>query len=74
VHDGQEPGVKFKTHLSDQFGPNHTKVIAATFNEAPHVLNRLLYHQSSLVINKHYTNTGGFSLNESHILRRFATV
>jgi TnpA family transposase len=61
LHYGQEPGVKFYTHLSDQFGPYHTKVIAATANEAPHVLDGLLYHQSSLVINEHYTDTGGFS-------------
>jgi Tn3 transposase DDE domain len=44
-----------------QFGPFHTKVIAATANEAPYVLDGLLYHQSSLVINEHYTDTGGFS-------------
>ena len=54
LHDGQDPGVKFYTHLSDQFGPFHTKVIAATANEAPHVLDGLLYHQSSLVIDEHY--------------------
>jgi TnpA family transposase len=61
LHYGQDPGVKFYTHLSDRFGPFHTKVIAATANEAPHVLDGLLYHQSSLVINEHYTDTGGFS-------------
>ncbi len=60
-HYGQDPGVKFYTHLSDQFGPFHTKVIAATANEAPYVLDGLLYHQSSLVLNEHYTDTGGFS-------------
>ena len=61
LHYGQDPGVKFYTHLSDQFGPFHTKVIAATAHEAPHVLDGLLYHQSSLVSNEHYTDTGGFS-------------
>jgi TnpA family transposase len=61
LHYGQNPGVKFYTHLSDQFGPFYTKVIAAAANEAPHVLDGLLYHQSSLVINEHYTDTGGFS-------------
>jgi len=61
LHYGQDPGVKFYTHLSDQFGPFHTKVIAATANEAPYVLDGLLYHQSSLVISEHYTDTGGFS-------------
>ena len=34
LHYGQDPGVKFYTHLSDQFGPFHTKVIAATANGA----------------------------------------
>src|SRR5271165_124704 len=61
LHCGQDPGVKFYTHLSDQFGLFHTKVIAATVNEAPYVLDGLLYHESSLVINEHYTDTGGFS-------------
>jgi hypothetical protein len=61
LHYGQDPGVKFYSHLSDQFGPFHTKVIDATANEAPHVLDGLLYHKSSLVINEHYTDTGGFS-------------
>ena len=53
--------MKFYTHLSEEIAPFHTKVIAATANEAPHVLDGLLYHQSSLVVNGRYTNTGGFS-------------
>jgi hypothetical protein len=36
---GNEPGVMFYTHLSDQFGPFHTKAIAATASQAPHVLD-----------------------------------
>ena len=39
---GDDPGVSFYTHISDQFGPYHTKVIAATASEAPHVLDGLL--------------------------------
>jgi TnpA family transposase len=61
LHYGQDPGVKFYTHISDRYGPYHTKVIAATASEAPHVLDGLLYHESSLVIHEHYTDTGGFS-------------
>ena len=38
LHYGQNPGVKFYTHISDRYGPFHTKVIAATASEAPHVL------------------------------------
>ncbi|HYZ41806.1 MAG TPA: Tn3 family transposase, partial [Stellaceae bacterium] len=56
---GNEPGVAFYTHISDQFGPFHTKVIAATASEAPHVLDGLLYHQTGLQIADHYTDTGG---------------
>ena len=56
---GNEPGVAFYTHISDQFGPFHTKVIAATASEAPHVLDGLLYHQTGLQIAEHYTDTGG---------------
>jgi TnpA family transposase len=56
---GNEPGVAFYTHVSDQYGPFHTKVIAATASEAPHVLDGLLYHQTGLAIEEHYTDTGG---------------
>jgi TnpA family transposase len=54
-----EPGVAFYTHISDQFGPFHTKVIAATASEAPHVLDGLLSHHTGLQIIEHYTDTGG---------------
>jgi TnpA family transposase len=56
---GDEPGVSFYTHISDQFGPYHTKVIAATASEAPHVLDGLLSPLSSLRIEEHYADTGG---------------
>jgi TnpA family transposase len=52
-------GAAFYTHISDQFGPYHTKVIAATASEALHVLDGLLYHQTGLRIGEHYTDTGG---------------
>lgn len=71
LHYGQDPGVKFYTHLSGRFGPYHTNVIAATANEAPYVLDGLLYHESSLVINEHYTDTGGFSDHVFAICRPF---
>jgi TnpA family transposase len=51
--------VAFYTHISDQFGPFHTKVIAATASEAPHVLDGLLSHHTGLQIIEHYTDTGG---------------
>jgi len=45
---GTDPGVLFYTHVSDQYGPFHSKVISATTGEAPHVLDGLLHHGTTL--------------------------
>lgn len=58
---GQEPGVQFYTHISDQYTPFHIKVINATVRDATHVLDGLLYHESDLRIKEHYTDTAGFT-------------
>lgn len=58
---GQDPGVQFYTHISDQYAPFHTKVISATIRDATHVLDGLLYHESDLCIEEHYTDTAGFT-------------
>jgi len=58
---GAKPGVTFYTHLSDQYAPFHTKVITATVRDATHVLDGLLYHESELRIEEHYTDTLGFT-------------
>jgi TnpA family transposase len=58
---GNEPGVLFYTHISDQYTPFYTKVIAANARDATHVLDGLLYHESDLRIEEHYTDTGGFT-------------
>jgi len=58
---GNEPGILFYTHVSDQYAPFHTKVINATVRDATHVLDGLLYHESDLRIEEHYTDTAGFT-------------
>jgi hypothetical protein len=58
---GTEPGVLFYTHVSDQYAPFHTKVINATVRDATQVLDGLLYHESDLKIEEHYTDTAGFT-------------
>lgn len=58
---GQEPGIQFYTHISDQYAPFHTQVINATVRDATHVLDGLLYHESDLRIAEHYTDTAGFT-------------
>jgi len=56
---GVDPGFSFYTHVSDQHGPYHVKVISAATHEAPYVLDGLLHHGTGLAIDTHYTDTGG---------------
>jgi Tn3 transposase DDE domain len=60
IRYGSDPGVTFYTHVSDQYGPFHSKLINATVRAATHVLDGLLYHESDLQIAEHYTDTAGF--------------
>jgi Tn3 transposase DDE domain len=58
---GSQPGALFYTHVSDQYVPFHTKVINATVRDGTHVLDGLLYHESDLRIEEHYTDSAGFT-------------
>ena len=58
AHYGNDPGVLFYTHVSDQYAPFYTKVINAAVRDALHVLDGLLYHESDLRIEEQYTDTG----------------
>ena len=48
-------------HISDQYAPYHIKAITSTIRDATHVLDGLLYHESELCIEEHYTDTNGFT-------------
>ena len=52
---------QIKLTNADQYAPFHTKVISATVRDATHVLDGLLYHESDLRIEEHYTDTAGFT-------------
>lgn len=58
---GSEPGRLFYTHLSDQYAPFHTKVVNVGVRDSTYVLDGLLYHESDLRIEEHYTDTAGFT-------------
>jgi TnpA family transposase len=58
---GSDPGVQFYTHISDQYTPFDTKVINVGVSDATYVLDGLLYHESDLRIEEHYTDTAGFT-------------
>ncbi len=47
--------------MSDQYAPFHTKVINVGVRDATYVLDGLLYHESDLRIEEHYTDTAGFT-------------
>jgi TnpA family transposase len=58
---GIDPGAVLYTHVSGQYGPFYTRVLAATMSEAPYVLDGLHHHahQTDLRIAEHYTDTAG---------------
>jgi TnpA family transposase len=58
---GVDPGFSFYTHVLDQHGPYHVRVLSEATHEAPYVLDGLLHHGSDLAIAEHYTDTGGAS-------------
>jgi TnpA family transposase len=58
---GRNPGVMFYTHLSDQYMPYYAQVISATARQAPYMIDGLLYHESELEIEEHYTDTHGYT-------------
>ncbi len=61
VYYGTEPGVMFYTHLSDQYDPFYVKVISTTVRQASYALDGLLYHETDLAIQEHYTDTLGYT-------------
>lgn len=61
AHYGNDVGVLFYTHVSDQYAPFYSQVINATARDATYVLDGLLYHETDLRIEEHYTDTGGFT-------------
>ena len=58
---GAEPGRTFYTHVSDQYAPFSAKVINVGVRDSTYVLDGLLYHESDLRIEEHYTDTAGFT-------------
>ncbi len=58
---GSEPGRTFYTHISDQYAPFSTKVVNVGVRDSTYVLDGLLYHESDLRIEEHYTDTAGFT-------------
>jgi TnpA family transposase len=58
---GSSPGRTVYTHVSDQYAPFAAKVINVGLRDSTYVLDGLLYHESDLRIEEHYTDTAGFT-------------
>lgn len=75
-HYGSEKGATMYRFVSDQFSSFYTKVINTNARDAVHVIDGLLYHETELCIDEHYTDTAGYTdqvFGLSHLLGfRFA--
>lgn len=75
-HYGTGKGATMYRFVSDQFSTFYTKVINTNARDAVHVIDGLLYHETDLNIEEHYTDTAGYTdqvFGLSHILGfRFA--
>ena len=69
LHYGSEPGSKFYSHLSDQYGYFSILPISPTESEAAYVLDGLFDQDTILDIQEHFTDTGGAS---DHVFGLFA--
>jgi TnpA family transposase len=71
LHCGSEPGSKFYSHLSDQYGYFSILPISPTESEAVYVLDGLFDHDTILEIEELFTDTGGAS---DHVFALFALI
>ena len=69
AHYGGDPGSKFYTWVSDQYGHFHILPMDATEDEAVYVLDGLYGHESKIEIGEHYVDIGSAS---EHIFGLFA--
>ncbi len=58
---GAEPGKMIYTHIADNYAPFNTKMVNVGVRDSTYVLDGLLYHESDLRIEEHYTDTAGFT-------------
>jgi TnpA family transposase len=60
-HYGLNRGTTIYRFVSDRFSTFYTKVINTGVRDAVHVIDGLLYHETELCIDEHYTDTAGYT-------------
>lgn len=58
---GSAPGRLYYTHISDTYAPYHSALVRGRLRDSTYVLDGLLSHKSDLSIQKHSTDTLGFT-------------
>jgi hypothetical protein len=60
-HYGSGKGATIYRFVSDQYSSFYSKVINTNARDAVHVIDGLLYHESDLSIEEHYTDTAAYT-------------
>lgn len=53
--------IEFYSFIADNYAPFYSTVIECTDRDAAHVLDGLLYNESTLTLEEHYTDTHGYT-------------
>ena len=60
-HYGSQEGVTLYRHTSDEYSSFYVNVINTNIRDAVHVIDGILHHESELDIQRHYTDTAGYT-------------
>lgn len=60
-HYGSQEGVTLYRHTSDEYSAFYVNVINTNIRDAVHVIDGILHHESELEIQRHYTDTAGYT-------------
>lgn len=60
-HRFHDYALEFYSFVADNYAPFYSTVIECTERDAPYVLDGLLYNESDLVLEEHYTDTHGYT-------------
>ncbi len=54
-------GLEFYSFVADNYAPFYSRPVECTDRDAPFVLDGVLYHESDLNLEEHYTDTHGYT-------------
>ena len=60
-HRFHDYALEFYSFVADNYAPFYSTVIECTERDAPYVLDGLLYNESDLLLDEHYTDTHGYT-------------